>query len=66
MLRKKSVRNSLLALAIGFLTALPAYPQSPPEHINAIYASLAGDHAALYVAQDMGLFRKHGLDVNLS
>ena len=36
------------------------------ERINAIYASLAGDHAALYVAQEMGLFRKYGLDVNLS
>jgi ABC-type nitrate/sulfonate/bicarbonate transport system substrate-binding protein len=43
-----------------------AYSQSQFERINAIYASLAGDHAALYVAQEMGLFRKYGLDVNLS
>ena len=43
-----------------------AYSQTQLERINAIYASLAGDHAALYVAQEMGLFRKYGLDVNLS
>ena len=43
-----------------------AYSQVQLERINAIYASLAGDHAALYVAQEMGLFRKYGLDVNLS
>jgi ABC-type nitrate/sulfonate/bicarbonate transport system substrate-binding protein len=43
-----------------------AYSQPTLERINAIYASLAGDHAALYVAQEMGLFRKYGLDVNLS
>ena len=42
------------------------FAQSSPERINAIYASIAGDHAGLYVAQEMGLFRKHGLDVNLS
>ena len=62
MLRKTSLRNCLLALSIGFLTESPAYPQSAPERINALYASIAGDHAALYVAQDMGLFRKYGLD----
>ena len=42
------------------------YAQPALERINAIYASLAGDHAALYVAQEMGLLRKYGLDVNLS
>ena len=42
-----------------------AYAQAL-ERVNAIYASLAGDHAALYVAQDMALFRKYGLDVSLS
>lgn len=58
---------------LGFLSVLvvgawlaSADAQTTSEKINAIYASLAGDHAALYVAQDMGLFRKYGLDVNLS
>ena len=56
-----------LSLALGFsLLHGPVYAQPALERINAIYASLAGDHAALYVAQEMGLFRKYGLDVNLS
>ena len=56
-----------LLTALGLLV-LRAQLQAQPalERINAIYASLAGDHAALYVAQEMGLFRKYGLDVNLS
>jgi NitT/TauT family transport system substrate-binding protein len=57
----------LCAWAIGlFLFHRTAHAQPTPERINAIYASIAGDHAALYVAQEMGLFRKYGLDVNLS
>jgi ABC-type nitrate/sulfonate/bicarbonate transport system substrate-binding protein len=49
-----------------FFIGSPAHAQSALERINGIYASLSGDHAALYVAQDLGLFRKHGLDVNLT
>src|ERR1043166_8657005 len=57
----------LLFLAIcSFFFGRCTFAQSSPERINAIYASIAGDHAGLYVAQEMGLFRKHGLDVNLS
>ena len=54
----------LISLSLLFSTDI--YAQSAPERINGIYASLAGDHAGLYVAQDLGLFRKYGLDVNLT
>src|SRR5689334_25411176 len=54
----------LVCLSLLFTTDI--YAQSVPERINGIYASLAGDHAGLYVAQDLGLFRKYGLDVNLT
>src|ERR1041384_3325530 len=54
----------LISLSLLFTTAI--YAQSAPERITGSYASLAGDHAGLYVAQDMGLFRKYGLDVNLT
>jgi len=54
-------------LAFGaLLFQSDVHGQASLERINAIYASIAGDHAALYIAQEMGLFRKHGLDVNLS
>lgn len=55
----------LLAFGALFLQS-DVHGQSSLERINAIYASIAGDHAALYIAQELGLFRKHGLDVNLS
>src|SRR5258706_4779755 len=51
-------------LLFGVL-ASSAQAQRALQKVNAIYAPLAGDHAALYVAQEMGLFRKYGLDVNL-
>ncbi len=54
----------LILSSVPFETAALAQPAL--ERVNAIYASLAGDHDALYIAQDAGLFRKHGLDVNLS
>ena len=56
-----------LLTALGLMVSRAQLQAQPAlERINAIYASLAGDHAALYVAQEMGLFRKYGLDVNLS
>lgn len=56
-----------LFLALSCFACLgKAYAQASLERVNAIYASIAGDHAGLYVAQEMGLFRKYGLEVNLS
>jgi len=63
---KDYLRKILFLGLFSILFYGSAYSQSQLERINAIYASLAGDHAALYVAQEMGLFRKYGLDVNLS
>ena len=59
-------RNGFLSVLLFGVLVSSAQAQPALEKINAIYASLAGDHAALYVAQEMGLFRKYGLDVNLS
>jgi NitT/TauT family transport system substrate-binding protein len=60
------LRPTLFLAFCFFLFHGYGYSQSSLERINAIYASIAGDHAGLYVAQEMGLFRKYGLDVNLS
>jgi len=62
-----TISKLCLSVALGLLVSRgQVFAQPALERINAIYASLAGDHAALYVAQEMGLFRKYGLDVNLS
>jgi len=65
-----SIKNSFKASLFLTIFSIPIYShvygQSPLERINAIYASIAGDHAALYAAQEAGLFRKHGLEVNFT
>lgn len=66
MIFRLSVMANLVFAMVAILFGHRVCAQSAPEKINAIYASIAGDHAGLYVAQDLGLFRKHGLDVNLS
>ena len=66
-MRSNNFIKLCLLTALGLLVSRAQLHAQPAlERINAIYASLAGDHAALYVAQEMGLFRKYGLDVNLS
>jgi len=66
-MRSKKITTFCLSFFFGLsMLQRQVYGQSALERINAIYASLAGDHAALYVAQEMGLFRKYGLEVNLS
>lgn len=37
----------------------------PMQKINVAYSSVSGNMAALWVTQDKGFFRKHGLDVQL-
>ncbi len=66
MQSNKFIRVCLLTAMVLLFSRAQLHAQPALERINAIYASLAGDHAALYVAQEMGLFRKYGLDVNLS
>jgi NitT/TauT family transport system substrate-binding protein len=67
MMKIKKSLKAILFLAFGSLFFRgDVYGQTSLERINAIYASIAGDHAALYIAQEMGLFRKRGLEVNLS
>lgn len=63
---RRLLKATLLVFFGSLFFRCDAHGQAALERINAIYASLAGDHAALYVAQEMGLFRKYGLDVNLS
>ena len=61
-----NLKISLFVALFCFALHGQVYAQSALERINAIYASIAGDHAGLYVAQEMGLFRKYRLEVNLS
>lgn len=52
----------LLAALLLFVDNPHLLSQTPPVRVHAAYAAIAGDHAALYVAHEAGLFRKQGLD----
>jgi NitT/TauT family transport system substrate-binding protein len=52
----------LLAALVLFIDNPRVPAQGPPVRVHAAYAAIAGDHAALYVAHEAGLFAKHGLD----
>ncbi len=60
------------ALALLALLYAPILPQSPAvgadrplQKINVAYSSISGNMAPLWVTQEKGLFRKHGLDVQV-
>ena len=49
-MKLKTIKNGALLLLLGWsFSASQSHAQSAPERVNAIYASLAGDHAGLYV-----------------
>ena len=52
----------LLAVLLLFVDNPHLLSQTSPVRVHTAYAAIAGDHAALYVAYEAGLFRKHGLD----
>lgn len=60
---RTTVASFILALALAFVAALPVSAQ---ERLNFAYISPnAGSSSVLWVAKDAGIFKKHGLDVNV-
>jgi NitT/TauT family transport system substrate-binding protein len=56
----------VLSLMIVFL-ALPqeVKPQPAPEKLRLIYSAIGGSQASVWIPYEAGIFRKHGLDVEL-
>ena len=54
--------SSVLALVS---LACPAEPQVPPEKIRLAYSAIGGSQASFWIPYEAGIFRKHGLDVEL-
>src|SRR5688500_11747728 len=44
----------------------PSAPSAPPARVRAAYTAISGPMLPAWIAQDEGLFQKHGLDVELS
>lgn len=59
-------RSLLPALIVIWITASPFYSDAKAaDRLNVIYPSISGLVLGLWVTEEAGLFRKHGLDVNL-
>lgn len=55
----------ILLWAVISLAARGAYAQPSPVKLNAAYVAISGTQAAVWTAQESGLFRKQGLETHL-
>lgn len=50
------------ALLTLFVTSLPAAEYGAPERIRILYASTATSFSPIWIASELGIYKKHGLD----
>jgi len=62
MRNKKIVSGCFVFLLLGTFTH-PARAQQPPRKLLVAHAGLISTHTSIWLAEDQGFFRKHGLDV---
>ena len=63
----KRACNLLLFLLAWFVGGIPqaAEAQSNLEKLRLVYSAIAGSQASFWIPHEAGIFRKHGLDVEL-
>lgn len=64
----RRVRAIAMTLAVAFsggVAAAQNAPERPLEKLTFAYSSLSGNMAPLWITQERGFFRRHGLDVQL-
>jgi len=60
------MRRCLMGLPFALLVLTsPAFPQAPLEKLRLTYSAIAGSQASFWIPYEAGIFRKHGLDVEL-
>jgi ABC-type nitrate/sulfonate/bicarbonate transport system substrate-binding protein len=64
-LARKHLGGVVLALLLGLAVSVRSASSAEPIPLRATYASIGGAFAPLWIAQDMGLFQKYGLAVDL-
>ncbi|MBF8254832.1 MAG: NMT1 domain-containing protein [Deltaproteobacteria bacterium] len=47
------------------ISAWPAYGQTPLEKLRLVYSAIGGSQASFWIPHEAGIFRRHGLDVEL-
>lgn len=63
---KKGFFHSLaLAFVLWLVCSSPAGAQMPLERLRLAYSAIGGSQASVWIPYEAGIFRKHGLDVEL-
>ena len=63
MYKVRRLFASLFVLSLGLVG--PAFAQAPLEKIRLAYSAIGGSQASFWIPYEAGIFRKHGLDVEL-
>jgi NitT/TauT family transport system substrate-binding protein len=64
------MRPKILAIGLSFLLCLVSHPSEaqvkpPLEKMRFIYSAIGGSQASVWIPHEAGIFRKHGLDIEL-
>ena len=64
-MKKKIFLN--LAILLGVLVSVPVLAQvrSGSEKVRVVYSAIGSSQSPLWIAHEAGIFKKHGLDVDL-
>ncbi len=55
----------VVGIVIGFLLLIDPVAAQPLEKLRLVYSAIGGSQASFWVPYEAGIFRKHGLDVEL-
>jgi NitT/TauT family transport system substrate-binding protein len=61
----KTALRSLAVLMLVFGLSPRGGAQSPPEKLRFVYSAIGGSQASIWIPYEAGIFKKHGLDVEL-
>jgi NitT/TauT family transport system substrate-binding protein len=61
----RSIASCRFLLISFVISAWPAYGQTPLEKLRLVYSAIGGSQASFWIPYEAGIFRKHGLDVEL-
>jgi NitT/TauT family transport system substrate-binding protein len=62
-MRQKNMVEMFLAVIFVAALARPARAQEGPKKLLVAYAGLISTHASVWLAEDQGFYKKHGLDI---
>jgi NitT/TauT family transport system substrate-binding protein len=63
--KKRTSLIGAVILALSFSGAAPAQVRSRPDKLRVVYSAIGSSQSPLWIAHEAGLFKKHGLDVEL-